>query len=728
MHAVSVGEVVSAVPLLRRMRGADPSLALFVSVGTLAGRHLADQRLASLADGVFYAPFDYVWIVRRVLRRLRPGLVIVLETEIWPNLWREAKRSGASLLVVNGRLSDRAYPRYRRLSWFFAPLLSLPDEILAQSAVARDRYIELGAPAGRVRHAGNLKYDFAAGETPPPAPVVDLLRRLPEKPRVWIAASTMPPAHPGDVDEDDVVIEAFGRLRERHPNLVLLLAPRRPERFEIVAAKLSAAGSPFVRRSRLSTADSLPGHGVLLVDSIGELSSLFPLADVVFMGGTLCDRGGHNILEPSFFGKPVVSGPNLQNFSEIAEEFRAGGALACISAPDQLAGEVSRLLDDQPERLRLGSAAERLARARAGASAAAADTARRLHDLAVPRLVHTTAGRLLLTPLSWLWRAGAAGKRSWSRPRRLPACVISIGGVGMGGAGKTPFAVFLAGVLRRRGVSCAFLTRGYRRRSRERVTVLEAGAAAPSALTGDEAQILIRSGHGPVGISSDRFAAGRQLLSRFPVPVLLLDDGFQHARLARDADIVLIDTLCPFGGGDVFPLGTLREPLDSLARASAFVLTRTQPARQYEGIIRVLRRYNRTAPVFRLRSYPDGWVSVATSEPSPLSSFAGVRAGAFCGLGNPASFWLSLRLAGYRPALQLEFPDHHVYSTGDLRRIHEQARRHQVEVLFTTEKDTMNLPSPLPPMPALYWLRLSHEIVPPEPFQAWLLGLPGSLV
>jgi 3-deoxy-D-manno-octulosonic-acid transferase len=195
-----------------------------------------------------------VWIVRRVLRRLRPGLVIVLETEIWPNLWREAKRSGASLLVVNGRLSDRAYPRYRRLSWFFAPLLSLPDEILAQSAVARDRYIELGAPAGRVRHAGNLKYDFAAGETPPPAPVVDLLRRLPEKPRVWIAASTMPPRRGGDIDEDEAVLAAFLALAPRHPRLLLIHVPRRPERFDAAARIFEAAGVPLVRRSRLHAA------------------------------------------------------------------------------------------------------------------------------------------------------------------------------------------------------------------------------------------------------------------------------------------------------------------------------------------------------------------------------------------------------------------------------------------------------------------------------------------
>ncbi len=170
-HAVSVGEVLSAVELIRRVRRVQPHAEIFVSVGTLAGREVADRRLAGLANGVFYAPLDYRSVIRRVLRRIRPAVVIVLETEIWPNLYRESKRAGAGLLVVNGRISDRALPRYKRWSGFFKHVLRWPDAILVQSEQDRERYLMAGAPEDRVSVAGNLKYDFtppATGALAPP--------------------------------------------------------------------------------------------------------------------------------------------------------------------------------------------------------------------------------------------------------------------------------------------------------------------------------------------------------------------------------------------------------------------------------------------------------------------------------------------------------------------------------------------------------------------------------
>ena len=214
LHAVSVGEVMTSLGLLEQLRKQYPSRRIFVSSSTLAGRALAEEKLAGLVDGVLYAPIDYCFAVRGVLRCLRPSVVVVLETEIWPNLYREVKRTGAALIVVNGRISDRAMPRNRRVRWLFAAALSWPDLVLAQSDVAAQRYRELGAPAGKVRIAGNLKYDFDPSGTPAP-PVV---RKLVEEVRpeaVWIAASTMPPREAGDVDEDDVALAAFQQLAAR---------------------------------------------------------------------------------------------------------------------------------------------------------------------------------------------------------------------------------------------------------------------------------------------------------------------------------------------------------------------------------------------------------------------------------------------------------------------------------------------------------------------------------
>jgi 3-deoxy-D-manno-octulosonic-acid transferase len=334
LHAVSVGEIMSSLELVKRLKAEHPSVPVFVSTATLAGRETAEQKLAPIVDGVFFAPLDYRSVVRRVLRTLRPALVVILETEIWPNIYRESKRAGAALLVANGRISNRALPRYVNWRWFFRHVLCWPDAILTQSDEDARRYVLAGAPAGKVRAAGNLKYDFAppaSGINREIATFLDSAKPV----QVWIAASTMAPAAVGDVDEDDAVIETFQKIAR--PGLLLILVPRKPERFDIVAAKLEKANVPFVRRTALRP---LPLPGVLLLDSIGELAALYACADVVFMGGTLAARGGHNILEPAYFGKPVITGPHMENFAEITREFEQRGALKRVRTTAELATAV----------------------------------------------------------------------------------------------------------------------------------------------------------------------------------------------------------------------------------------------------------------------------------------------------------------------------------------------------------------------------------------------------
>jgi len=229
-------------------------------------------------------------------------VLVVLETEIWPNLYREAKRAGCGLLIVNGRISDRAMPRYRKLRWFFGPVLHLADAILVQSELNRARFLELGAPADKVHLAGNLKYDFDPRQQAPPAADSRVLQARPPFPGVD-RGQHHGAAAADDPDEDDAVIAAFREVAPSHPGLLLVLVPRKPERFDRAAEALACAGIAYTRRSQM-----VGGTAALLLDSIGELGSLFGLADVVFMGGTLARRGGHNILEPAFFGKPVIVG------------------------------------------------------------------------------------------------------------------------------------------------------------------------------------------------------------------------------------------------------------------------------------------------------------------------------------------------------------------------------------------------------------------------------------
>jgi 3-deoxy-D-manno-octulosonic-acid transferase len=700
LHAVSVGEVLSAVELIRGLKALRPHLEVLVSTTTLAGRDTAEQRLAGLADGVFFAPLDYRSTVRRVLRRLRPALVAVLETEIWPNLYRESKRAGASLLIVNGRISDRALPRYRLWRGLFRYVLQWPDAILTQSAEDRRRFVVAGANERIVRVAGNLKYDF----TPPPAvaPEIAALFERVKPDAIWIAASTTAPVEAGDPDEDEVVIEAFQRLSKQRGGLLLVLAPRRPERFPVVAEKLRQSGAAFIRRSDPGRGLSLPG--VLLLDSIGELAPLFERATVVFMGGTLARRGGHNILEPAYFGKPVIVGPHMENFAAIIAEFSAAGAVAQVDGAAALAGAVEALLNDPPRRDEIGGKARDLAAAKRGVAGRVVQDLLAAAGDAVPNPPRTLAARCTLGPLSWIWRAGHRVNMARTKPLALSTKVVSVGALNMGGAGKSPLVAHLAARLAEAGRNPAILTRGYCRESSETV-IVRRGDPAPADLTGDEAQIFVRQGTTHVGVGSNRYETGRRMERELKPDVFLLDDGFQHFRLKRDEDIVLIDALDPLGGG-LFPLGRRREPLESLARATAVVIARAEGGTA--GIEGMIRRYNARAPIFRSRVIPRGWVDAASgAECTP--SFR--RVAAFCGLGSPRSFWNTLAGLDLQVSYRKAFSDHHRYQAAELRELARSAAG--ADALVTTEKDAMNLPANIAETVAplnVYYLRIGVEI------------------
>ncbi len=705
-HAVSVGEVLGSLDFLRRMRAEFPRTRLFVSTGTIAGQATAQDKLRELADGIFYAPVDYVFAVRRVLRRLNPSLVIVAETEIWPNLFREAKRTGAALAIVNARISDRAYPRYQRLAWLFRAVLPAADTVLVQSDEMGQRYLALGARPAAVRTAGNFKYDFDARPAAPDSPVMALLSRLGPK-HVWIAASTMPPAA-GDTDEDAAVLDAYRAVSVRHPGLLLIWAPRKPEHFATAAEKLARAGIPFVRRSRLGAESLSALPGVLLLDSIGELSGLFAAAHVVFMGGTLAARGGHNILEPALFAKPVITGPHMENFQAIADEFRAAGASVEIGRPEELGDAVSRLLADAELSARIGRVARECAEARRGASASTAAWMRCLYDTHLPRHRRAQPWYALGWPLARAWELEGA-RRGRAHARRLDVPVISVGNLTMGGTGKSPCVLHLAGLLRATGHTPAILTRGYGRHALARDLAVAPGAQVSIEESGDEPQIFIRSGLAAVGIGADRARAAALLLERFPADVFLLDDGFQHARLARDLDIVLVDALDPFGGGYVFPLGRLREPVSGLSRADAVIITRSQFSDLASAIEDAVRRANPQAQIFRAGIEPEAWVDAATGAHHLLDRPPFAAVGGFCGLGNPQSFRRTLERLGAGPSAWFEFDDHHRYRPKELRSMAHHAAATGASALVTTEKDAVNLCAGFHDATApldVYWLKV----------------------
>jgi tetraacyldisaccharide 4'-kinase len=316
-----------------------------------------------------------------------------------------------------------------------------------------------------------------------------------------------------------------------------------------------------------------------------------------------------------------------------------------------------------------------------------------------------------------MWRAGSAihAARAMRTRRTLNTPVVSIGALTMGGAGKSPMVAHLARRLREMGRNPAILTRGYKRVSREPVVIVPRGGKSNEASidsTGDEAQMFIRAGDAHVGIGADRYEGGRRMEAELAPDIFLLDDGFQHVQLHRDHDVVLIDANDPEAGG-VFPVGRLREPLAALRRATEVVITRTEAGQDVEAIERRVRRYNSQAPIFRSRVIPLEWVDAASGATSAVGELKFSHVAAFCGLGEPRSFWRTLEEMGIGMAMQREFRDHHRYTAAELKRLAEDASAGRVEALVTTEKDAMNLCEGAADLVApvkLYWLKIGIEI------------------
>ena len=356
VHAVSVGEVLAVSELISELQQRAPSYRIAVSTTTATGQKLAHDRFG--AANVFYFPIDFAFAVRPYLRALRPELIVVAETEFWPNFLRLARQSGARIAVVNARISDRSLPRYRRFRALVSPVLRNVDLFLAQGDEDGRRLIEIGAPAERVQVSGNLKFDLKPATEAPL--VAELKSALANTGPVVVCGSTVE-------GEEPILLRAFTVVRERHPNALMILAPRHPERFAPVAELIAVSGMRFQRRSQWNAPEPL-GPGIFLLDTIGELASTYQLADIAFVGGSLVPKGGHNILEAAQHGAAIVVGPHTENFRDMITLFRRTGAVVVATA-DELAPTFLGLLADESRCRGLGARAREILRDNSGATA-----------------------------------------------------------------------------------------------------------------------------------------------------------------------------------------------------------------------------------------------------------------------------------------------------------------------------------------------------------------------
>jgi len=358
IHAVSVGEAIAAAPLVEGLRRTWPSLPLVVSTVTETGARVVRERFAGVARHRYF-PLDFPGAARRVIASIEPAFFVSMETELWPNVLRGLAARGVPTMIANGRLSDRSFGRYRLVRGAMRRVLGDVTVFAMQSDEDARRVIALGALPERVVVSGNLKHE----PLPDPAGAADLWHRLlglaPGQP-VWIAGST----HRG---EDDIVLQAHRRALAARPDLVLVVAPRHPERVGEVMKLIGSAGFAGARRSEMPSSRGATTP-IIVLDTVGELAQLYTIADVVFVGGSLIPLGGHNMLEPALRGKPVLFGPHTANFREAAAVLLDGGGGVVVQDAVELAGELGRLLADPDLRAQRGTAAREAAASRHGAS------------------------------------------------------------------------------------------------------------------------------------------------------------------------------------------------------------------------------------------------------------------------------------------------------------------------------------------------------------------------
>jgi 3-deoxy-D-manno-octulosonic-acid transferase len=389
IHAVSVGEVLAAKPLLDALKLRFPGRAIFVSTTTETGQRLARERLRA-ADGIFYFPLDWIVPVRRVLRAMRPALVIVMETEIWPNFLREARRQRVPVVFANARISTRSFARFERWKFlvgdFYERVLQDAELFLAQTPEDAARLRAMGAPEERVEITGNLKYD---AEAPSLGRFGAWLKDQVGQQERWpvvVAGSVV-------AEEEEAVLAAYDIVQRKWNHALLVMAPRKPDRFDAAAAIAAAGGWNVVRRSAIDVSGAAAGASagvesgdvastaentakldesadVLVLDSIGELAGIYSLADAAFVGGSLvAAAGGHNILEPAWFGRPPVFGASMENFREMADQFLAARAGIQVTSGPMLGAVWVQLIEDTAAREKTGKAAQELSQRNRGATA-----------------------------------------------------------------------------------------------------------------------------------------------------------------------------------------------------------------------------------------------------------------------------------------------------------------------------------------------------------------------
>ena len=362
IHAVSVGEVMATAPLIKEIKKAYPNTPVLLSTVTETGNFTARQNTKGV-DQVIFFPFDYNFIVKKVISRINPLLFVTMETELWPNFSRELQLQNIPSMVISGRISKESFKSYRFFSFFFKRVLSNINCFCMQTRRDADRIIQIGASPEKVTVTGNIKFDLQIPAiTDNEKETIFKNLRINNSLKIFIAGST----HRG---EEEIIIRVFNALKKKINNLVLILAPRHPERFDETEDLLKHSGISYIRKTALSSEQGNRPHDIILLDTIGELAKSYSIADIVFIGGSLVPVGGHNVLEPAVFSKPVIYGMHMGNFREMAELLHKKKAAIQVKDADEFIDQALTLLKDSQLRQKTGENSFQVIKENSGAVA-----------------------------------------------------------------------------------------------------------------------------------------------------------------------------------------------------------------------------------------------------------------------------------------------------------------------------------------------------------------------
>ncbi len=728
VHAASVGEIVAASPLIREFRLVYPRRPILVSVVTSSGYEMA-QRIVKNADSIIYFPLDLPWLSSGVVKMIMPSIFMPVETELWPNFLRAARKYKIPVMMVNGRISDKSVRNYRHLRGVLKDMLGTVCRFCMRSEQDASYIIKLGADPSLVTVTGNTKFDQTYTNVSPKERRA-LLSKIGfrESDEILLAGST-------HKNEEKYILEAFYELRKTKPQTKLLIAPRDIMRVDEIRDLVESFGFHAKTRTELNR-NYTRGHDVVILDTIGELGKMYSLGTAVYVGGSLVKHGGHNILEPAAHGKAIIVGSDMANFKDTHELFARRSACLTVKNAEKLKEKVLYLFNHPEVRRRMEAETLAIIQENLGASRKSALILKEILDEYdrrrngnisqvnanietfqnyFYRLVHSETNGVfdsillgflylcsvlysqLVNLKLWLY------KNSLLQASSLPCHVISLGNITVGGTGKTPTALCLAAMIRDMGYRVAVLNRGYRAKWKGKIGVVSDGRKTfmTAAEAGDEAFLLAKNLPGvPVLIGADRARTGLYAVKHLEAEVVILDDGYQHWHLARDLDILLIDAINVFGNNYILPRGTLRESLSHIDRADVCLMTKVDqaPQKNLEKIRKTIADYNERAVLVESIHKPRCFIEIAdwykgSGKEIPLEAMRGRKITAISGIGNPASFEQTIHDIGAIVVTSIRFPDHHDYSMREMQSVMEKSAAQGIEAIIITDKDAVKVPA-----------------------------------